>query len=171
MMKRPLVISAFFLCTVAVACAPLGRGVEKAGSRFHEESVAMDHKVRDWFDSENIEMRRRGNIRLPDTAFCYRTLGDISCYDHPIPGEERRLVGVQMPEPQFDELSIPIPDEKPEPPVLVVEAEQVALPTEGVVAAPEVVMVQELPQSDARAPVIRTYEPNKPRELMPLLTQ
>lgn len=159
MMNRPLIFSALLLCASASACAPLGRGVERIGNNLHEESVAMDHKVRDWFDSENIEMRKeREAMRQPQTAFCYKTLGEVSCYDRPIPGEERRLVGMQMPEPAFDEINTPVPESKPVPPVMVADAPAAS---DGTVTV-TTVTTSEVPAA-AQVPDYR-----KPRELIPV---
>lgn len=149
------------------ACAPVGRGVQRVGSAIHEESVAFDRRVRDWFDSENIagESEQRPQ---PVTAYCYKTLGDISCYNHPIPGQERRLVGKQLPEPMFSSLNVPLPDDKPEPPPLLPE-EPSPYVTENV-EKPVGVEVQDIPPvapNTQQGATIVPSQPAAPRELMP----
>lgn len=118
----------------------------------------MDHRVRDWFDSENEELSKR-NLPAPTTAYCYKTLGDVSCYAQQIPGQERRLVGKQEPEPMFAELEIPIPETKPEVPVIVV-AETTNASTEAteVVDASIPVTVEEIPAYRQPRTLIPVFE-------------
>lgn len=149
------------------ACAPVGRSVQRVGTAIHEESVAFDHRVRDWFDSENIagESERRPE---PDTAYCYKTLGEVSCYSQPLPGHERRLVGKQVPEPMFSSLSVPMPDDKPEPPPLMPD-EPSPYATENV-EKPVGVVMQDVPPVAPEAgqgTVVQPAQPAAPRELMP----
>lgn len=146
------------------ACAPVGRSIQRVGSAIHEESVAFDHRVRDWFDSEDIagESERRPE---PDTAYCYKTLGEVSCYNHPLPGQERRLVGKQVPEPMFSSLSVPMPDDKPEPPPLMPD-EPSPYATE-TVEKPIGVVMEDIPPEPAQDAVAPTAKPVAPRELMP----
>lgn len=148
------------------ACSPVGRSVQRVGSAIHEESVAFDHRVRDWFDSENIAAQSEGRPQLV-TAYCYKTLGDVSCYNHPIPGQERRLVGKQLPEPMFNSLNVPSPDDKPEPPPLLPEEPSPYIAEN--VENPIGVEMQEVPPVAPKAPqgAVVPPQPSGPRELMP----
>lgn len=39
-----------------------------------------------------------------EPIYCYRTIGDVTCYALPVPGEERRLVNFYGPPPgSYDE--------------------------------------------------------------------
>jgi hypothetical protein len=139
------------LCAAASACAPLGRGVQKLSTNAHEESVRLDHKVRDWFDSEDISGERENLPPEPTTAYCYKTLGQVSCYKQPITtvGYDERFVGSQQPDPVWEDNIYPMPEGKPKPPLVYVDGN-----------TGESVVVQET-QDD-------TPSYNDPRELIPV---
>lgn len=94
------------------ACAYIGRNVQRAGTEVHEGTVALDQRMRNWLysDAADVEESRKPK---PDTGYCYRTLGEVSCYPRRIAGQESRMVGLQMPEPTFGVLNTPIPVGKP----------------------------------------------------------
>ena len=93
------------------ACAYFGRNMQRAGTEIHEGTVAFDQRVRDWLYSEDREME--AIPPKPHEGYCYRTLGEVSCYPHPVAGQSRRMVGLQMPDPAFDALNTPVPVERP----------------------------------------------------------
>lgn len=163
-MNKPIYIFplALMLCT-ATACAPAGRSIQKVSTAVHEESIAMDHRVRDWFDSEDIYGRER-NLPPPDTGYCYRTLGEVSCYAYPLPGQERRLVGIQTPPPLFEDNIYPVPETKPNPPIIYAKGET------QLVDAPTTVQMRNIPSQESI--VLQAEEPvpdyRKPRELIPV---
>lgn len=169
-MTRPALYVHLACLSAAVAlsaCAPVGRSIQRVGTAIHEESVAFDHRVRDWFDSENIAAEKN-RLPEPDTAYCYRTLGEVSCYSHPLPGQERRLVGKQVPEPMFSSLNVPMPNDKPEPPSLMPD-EPSPYATENV-EKPVGVVMQDAPPVMPDPPqgtVAPTVQFTAPRELMP----
>lgn len=78
------------------ACAKAGASMQRIGNDMHTEGVKMDRKVRSWFDSEGIGQPEVAN-RKPDTAYCYKSIGEVTCYDYPLVGEDSRLVGKQVP--------------------------------------------------------------------------
>lgn len=102
-----------FGATLLAGCSPVGRGLQRVGTNIHEQTVDYDRRLRKWLDSEN-ELAEQERAKTPSTGYCYRTLGDVSCYPRPIPGENHRMVGLQVPEPMFNELNYPIPEERPE---------------------------------------------------------
>lgn len=100
-------------CALLVGCANVGRGVQRVGTNIHEQTIEYDRRLSKMFESE-AEQRERERLPKPDTAYCYRTLGDIECYGQPEMGAKTRLVGKQIPEPMFSELNYPYPEERPE---------------------------------------------------------
>ena len=120
-----VLLSAVSLITLA-ACAPVGRGVEQIADAAHNESVEFDHRVRDWFDTEN-EGRVEPQPKPAQTAYCYQTLGESECYTTPQRGEESRLAGVQLPKPTFEQYDYPTPElVKPPVPVVVIANQEPA---------------------------------------------
>ena len=117
-----VLLSAVSMMTLA-ACSPVGRGVEQIADAAHNESVEFDHRVRDWFDTEN-EGSVEKQPKPAQTAYCYSTLGEAECFTKPQPGEESRLAGKQLPKPTFDEFDYPTPElVKPPVPVVVLANE------------------------------------------------
>lgn len=93
------------------ACSNVGRGAQRIGANMHEQSVEYDRRITKWFSSEGEQYPPK---HIPDEAYCYRTLGDVTCYNRPQPAEVQRMVGKQIPDPMFDPLAYPIPEERPE---------------------------------------------------------
>ncbi|MCH2547697.1 MAG: hypothetical protein MK052_08825 [Alphaproteobacteria bacterium] len=166
------------LLSTAAACAPVGRGIQRVGTAVHEESIAVDHRVRDWFDSEDIYGRER-NLPDPTTAYCYKTLGEVSCYATPLAGEERRFVGKQEPDPMFTDSYYPVPEQKPEPTTIYLDAEHVVageliaedLPPDGnTYEAPVAVQSQPVtPTLTLKEEPVPAYK--QPRELIPVFSE
>lgn len=95
-------VSIFMLLAMGTslsACAKAGESVQRIGTDMHTEGQKMDRKVRSWFDEEGIGAADASVRPQPDTAYCYKTLGERSCYSHPIEGEDERIVGRQLPPP------------------------------------------------------------------------
>lgn len=155
--QRVLLITTLLCAAASAACSPLGRGMQKVATNAHEEAVRMDHKVRDWFDSEDIsgEQAEKAKDNKVTPAYCYKSLGQVSCYSRPIPGYEERFVGKQEPDPLWAENIYPAPDDKPTPPFVYVDS-QTGETTVVETAAPGSVPADELPATDA------------PRELIPV---
>lgn len=139
------------------ACAQVGRGVQRIGGNIHEQTVDYDRRLSKALTTEDAEFEKERK-RQPDTAYCYRTLGDITCYRHPMAGAQMRLVGKQLPEPMFNEFTYPVPDEKPE--AVYIEMATSEPETNGVVAPPTAVQMKPLPAAG---------ENEAPMELMPQL--
>lgn len=135
------------------ACARAGANAELAAGKLRSEGERVDSRVRSWFDANDIGEAAEDNRPLPDTAFCYKTLGETTCYRHPIPGNEDRLTGVQLPPP------VQIKVEK----VTTVQS-NTGINDVGVVAPPTPVQVIELPEKSV-PPAARL--PNAPYELTP----
>lgn len=165
MTNSPVFLMVSLIICAATACAPIGRGIQQVGTQLHEETIAMDHRVRDWFDSEN-QTAREHDLPAPTTAYCYKTLSDISCYAHPIAGQEERLIGKQEPKPIFAGTP-PIPEIKPEAPVIIAEkVESDAITATAPMPIP--VEVSNLPE-DEIVPQIQTKKPSINRQPRPLI--
>lgn len=149
-------------CALLAGCANVGRGVQRVGTNIHEQTIEYDRRLSKMFESE-AEQRERERQPKPDTAYCYRTLGQADCYGQPVLGAKTRLVGKQIPEPMFDELNYPYPEERPEAVYIDVADKETASPSmqgKAIVAPPQAVEVTPL----APPPVARS---NEPQPLMP----
>lgn len=139
------------LCVAVTGCARAGERVSQAGVSMRNEGVKVDRKVRSWFDTENIGQPEQ-QVRQPDTAFCYKSIGEVTCYAHPLDGEEARLKGVQLPPPpKFVDKNSTVPGYYYQP-----QRDEVVL-----IDPPSAVGMRELP------PVSGAGTSNQPRELMP----
>lgn len=173
--SRMIPLAALFTGALLVGCSPVGRGLQRVGSNIHEQTVDYDRRIRGWLDSEN-ELAEKERPPAPHTGYCYRTLGEVSCYPHRMAGQDGRLVGLQVPDPMFDELNYPIPEERPEAVYIDVAKERHA--PEAVTAPPPEVTVTPAPPlitpqtvvEPATKPQPATSQEttgNPPRELMP----
>lgn len=100
---------AMFIALSATGCARVGENAQHAAGKMHNEGEKVDARVRSWFDSNGIGGKGEDEPRQPDTAFCYRTIGDTTCYKRPLPGAENRLTGVQLPSLSAGEDVVPEP--------------------------------------------------------------
>lgn len=165
----PIFLTVLLLASSMVtACAPVGRTLQRMGSIAYEESVDMDRRIRGYFDTESIDNEEQHPI---DKRFCYRTLGEVECYENPLPGQERRLVARQVPPDMFDPAEYPYPEMKPTPPPREGEAQAIQKnqqATDTTVSTP----VQSKPVGMKRpaqvAPPRDIPEHRRPRELIPV---
>lgn len=152
-------ISLLMLCaagTALVACAPVGRSMQRVGTAIHQESAEIDRRVRDMFDAEGLD---GGDLPQPVTpAYCYRTWGEVSCYSEPLPGEAHRFVGKQEPAPAFADYDYPYPEEKPELPM----QEEILVTVE----PPVPVIVEETHQPAPPPPPLPPSPPPPPQEML-----
>ncbi|MBM3617994.1 MAG: hypothetical protein FJX23_05545 [Alphaproteobacteria bacterium] len=145
--KRSILL-ALVVCVAVTGCAKAGNRVSQAGQSMTNEGKKVDRKIRSWFETENIGEPELAN-RQPDTAFCYKSIGEVTCYAQPLDGEDYRLKGVQLPPPPkyVDKDSTVPPHFYQHHPDEVV-----------ILDAPTSIGVRELPPTGAS---------NQPRELMP----
>lgn len=176
-------ITLLMLCaagTALVACAPVGRSVQRIGTAIHQESAEIDRRVRDIFDAEGLD---GGELPKPVTpTYCYRTWGEVNCYSEPLPGEAHRFVGKQEPEPAFADYDYPYPEEKPELPlqeetIVTVEPPLPVIVEETHQAEPPLLPPQDMIDSGGVIYEVPEYairkredipEYKKPRELIPM---
>lgn len=148
-------ITLLMLCAAGMAlvsCAPVGRSMQRIGTAIHQESTEIDRRVRDMFDSEELDDDERPKTVTP--AYCYRTWGEVNCYSEPLPGEAHRFVGKQEPEPAFADNAYPYPESKP-----------LAAPSQEMIDSGGV--IYEVPEYAIREREdIPEYK--KPRELIPM---
>lgn len=113
-----------FLCLLASACAPVGGALQEVGANAHQEGVRFDHRVRNWFDTRDMSGEPDKKPE-PTHAYCYKTLGDITCYKKPVSGAQERLAGKQEPVPMFADDDFPQTQYKP--PIPPTPAERFAI--------------------------------------------
>lgn len=145
--KKHLLI-AVALCVAVTGCARAGDRVTRAGNSMKAEGQKVDRKVRSWFDTENIG-EPEINKRQPDTAFCYKSIGEVTCYAQPQDGEDYRLKGVQLP-----------------PPPKYVDKDS-TLPPHFYQHHPDEVVILDAPSSIGVRDLPASGSSNQPRELMP----
>lgn len=148
-------------CAMLVGCANVGRGVQRVGTNIHEQTIEYDRRISKMFVSD-AEQRELERLPKPDTAYCYRTLGEVDCYAQPVLGAQTRLVGKQIPEPMFDELDYPYPEERPEAVYIDIAEKQSTAPDsqgKAIVEAPQPVEVKPLEPPMAQS--------DEPQPLMP----
>lgn len=134
------------VCIAVTGCAKAGNRVSQAGTSMTNEGKKIDRKVRSWFETENIGEPEQ-NQKQPDTAFCYKSIGEVTCYARPLEGEEARLQGIQLPPPpKFVDSRSTVPSY-----YYQTQPDEVVL-----IDPPSAIGVRELPPSG-----------NQPRELMP----
>lgn len=164
---RALPIAALFGAAALTACAPIGRGVQRVGTAVHEQTVDYDRRLSNLLESEGAQMEReRRHVHPP--SYCYRTLGDITCYPRAMLGQETRLVGKQIPDPMFDPLRYPLPQERPEAVYidLAVNTAPVTPALQGY-EIPGEVSVDSLPSLTPQAAIPAQGADSAPRQLMP----
>ncbi len=79
-------------CMLLAGCNSVSDGVVRANSKFQTMVYNAAGRVQSWTDPEQYE-RMKGNV--PDTRYCYKSLGDIVCYNAPQPNMSNPLFGSQ----------------------------------------------------------------------------
>lgn len=79
-------------CMLLAGCNSVSNGVVRANSKFQTMVYDAAGRVQSWTDPEQFE---RTQANVPDTRYCYKSLGDIVCYNAPQPSMSNPLQGSQ----------------------------------------------------------------------------
>jgi YD repeat-containing protein len=79
-------------CMLLAGCNSVSDGVVRANSKIQTMVYDAAGRVQSWTDPEQYE---RTQANVPDTRYCYKSLGDIVCYNAPQPNMSNPLFGSQ----------------------------------------------------------------------------
>ena len=69
--------------------------VEAARTGFEQDSLEIRQKASEIIYPEGLEEKRlhQSAVTTRDYTYCYKSIADVTCYNHEIPGKENLLVG------------------------------------------------------------------------------
>lgn len=88
---KPILFAAA-LALMLTACAEGKQSAERAGSLARKHYVETGQKIREIF---TIPPKENPKPKPANSAYCYKAMQDVVCYNVPIEGQQERMTGFQ----------------------------------------------------------------------------